>query len=250
MNAVVELKPTQSVPATPMEMLAIAVQQDADLDLLQKLMDLQERWEANEARKAFVRAMAAFKANPPEILKRKHVNIPGGAKFAHATLAEVVDASVAEMSKHGLSHRWATRQEDGAIIVTCIVTHDAGHSESNELRAAPDDSGKKNSIQQVASTVTYLERYTLMAALGLAAKDMDNDGNGAGRKADPVEVPEGFENWKHDMTARADEGLEALTSSWKASADALRRHVIKHHDDWWSETKAKAVQADKKAKAS
>ena len=34
-------------PVTPMEMLTIAVQQNADLDKLQKLMDLQDRWEKN-----------------------------------------------------------------------------------------------------------------------------------------------------------------------------------------------------------
>ena len=43
--------------------------------------------------------------------------------------------------------------------------------------AAPDDTGKKNSIQQVASTVTYLERYTFLSITGLAVEDqIDDDG--------------------------------------------------------------------------
>lgn len=42
---------------TPMGMIALAVQQGADIDKLSKLLELQERWEATEARKAFVVAL-------------------------------------------------------------------------------------------------------------------------------------------------------------------------------------------------
>lgn len=175
-------QPANLPAATPAHLLQIAVSQGADLDRLDKLMQLQERWEANEARKAFVAAMAAFKSEPVRVLKTKQVNIPGAAKFSHATLADVVDAAVAGMGQHGLSHRWDVAQQDGIITVTCVVTHELGHSERTVLQSRPDDSGKKNQIQQVASAVTYLQRYTLMAALGLAASDMqEDDGRGAGQ---------------------------------------------------------------------
>ena len=175
-------QPANLPAATPAHLLQIAVSQGADLDRLDKLMQLQERWEANEARKAFVAAMAAFKSEPVRVLKTKQVNIPGAAKFSHATLADVVDAAVAGMGQHGLSHRWDVTQSDGLITVACIVTHELGHSERTVLQSRPDDSGKKNQIQQVASAVTYLQRYTLMAALGLAASDMqEDDGRGAGQ---------------------------------------------------------------------
>jgi hypothetical protein len=251
MNAVVESREQSTAIAavTPMEMLQIAVQQGADLDRLQKLMDLQERWESNQARKAFVAAMAAFKSEPISILKTKQVNIPGGAKFAHATLADVVDGVCSALAKHGLSHKWETLQDaTKGIVVTCILTHEAGHSERTTLAAMPDDSGKKNSIQQIASTVTYLERYTLMAACGLAAKDMDDDGRAAGKaRRDAPPAPDGYDNWKADMKAVADEGSARLQESWKASSDEIRRYVIKSDDEWWQEIKAKSVQADRKA---
>lgn len=79
------------------------------------------------------------------------------------------------MSKHGLSHRWDVVQKDGQITVTCILTHKGGHSEKISMFAAPDDTGKKNSIQQVASTVTYLERYTFLSITGLAVEDQLDD---------------------------------------------------------------------------
>jgi hypothetical protein len=79
---------------------------------------------------------------------------------------------------------------------------------------------------------------------------MDNDGNSAGRKAESVTDPDGFENWKADMKALADEGMQKLTETWSKSNGDFRRHVIKHYDEWWSEMKAKAAQADKKAQQS
>lgn len=163
-------------PPTPSALLAMAVQQGADLDKLEKLMQLQERWEANEARKAWVAAMNAFKANAPELLKNKTVSF-GDTSYKHATLDHVVKVITESLSKHGLSHRWAVEQLDGGSIrVTCVITHVLGHSESTSLQAGADQSGKKNNIQALGSTVTYLERYTLLAATGLAAKGMDNDG--------------------------------------------------------------------------
>ena len=61
------------------------------------------------------------------------------------------------------------------VSVTCIIAHRDGHSEENTLSAGRDDSGKKNSIQSIGSTITYLQRYTLKSALGLAAS-ADDDG--------------------------------------------------------------------------
>ena len=168
---------------TPAQLLEIAVNQGADLDKLERLMALQERWEANEARREFVQAMAAFKSEPLDIFKRKQIGYTTKdgefVGYKHAELSDVASVVVPSMARHDLSHRWEVKQEGGRIIVTCIVTHKRGHSEAVTLDGAPDNSGKKNAIQQVASTVTYLQRYTLLLATGLAAKDQtDDDGQG------------------------------------------------------------------------
>ena len=172
-------------PANPyMAMVETAMASGRGIEQLDKLLDLQIRWDAEQARKAWHAAMAAFKADPIVIEKRKLVEFATRdndvTSYRHATLADVVDAVVAGMGRHGLSHRWDVSQEGGQVVVTCYVTHRDGHSEKVTMQAAPDTSGKKNSIQQVASAVTYLQRYTLMAAAGVAAKDVDDDGIRAG----------------------------------------------------------------------
>lgn len=172
-------EPRAVAVVTPMQMLQIAMERGADLDRLQQLMDLQQRWEANEARKAFVAAMASFKANPPEILKGKHVRFTtqkGVTEYDHATLADVCAAATKGLADVGISHRWDVTQEGNKVTVACILTHSLGHSERVQMTAGTDDSGGKNAIQAIGSAITYLQRYTLLAATGLAARDQDDDG--------------------------------------------------------------------------
>lgn len=170
------------VSTTPSDLLRIAVEKGADLQQLSTLMDLQERYEANEARKAFVVAMAAFKREPVEIYKRKQVGYKTRegdfVGYKHAELSDVTDAIAPAMAKHGLSFDWDLHQANGVITVDCVVTHVMGHSKKVTMSGAPDASGKKNAIQQTASTITYLQRYTLLAATGMSTKDEDDDGAG------------------------------------------------------------------------
>lgn len=175
-----EKNEVQIVGNTPADMIRMAVAGNANLEQLEKLLELQYRWETNEARKAYHKAMSAFKDNPPEIDKDKKVAF-GNTKYNHASLANVVEKITKELSKHGLSASWNTQQTD-KITVTCRITHVQGHSEETTLSAPSDTSGSKNAIQAIGSTITYLERYTLLAALGLATKDQDDDG----RSAEPI----------------------------------------------------------------
>ena len=180
--AVIDHQPESGALMTLIE--RVALDPNFDVAKLQAMMDMKERWDATEARKAYVAAMAEFKANPPEILKRKQVTFElksgGETSYKHAELADVTAAVIQPLAQAGFSHAWSTRQIDGGQIeVTCTLTHRLGHCESTTLKSASDQSGGKNNIQAIASTVTYLERYTLLMATGLATKGMDDDGRNA-----------------------------------------------------------------------
>lgn len=170
-----ELNVIQAEPTalTPMTLINMAVSQGADVDKLEQLMGLQERWEKNEARKAYVAAVAAFKSDPPDIYKTKLVAF-GNTRYKHALIGDVNAIIIDCLTVHGLSHRWEVDQSNG-ITVSCIITHSMGHSELTKMTAPSDTSGQKNSIQAIASTITYLQRYTLLAATGLTTKDMPDD---------------------------------------------------------------------------
>lgn len=166
---------------TPSEMISQAVSKGADLSQLRELLEIQKDREANEAKKAYHVAMANFKKEPIRIDKDKHVDFAtskGRMKYDHASLANVLEKVTSKLSDHGLSVSWTTKQ-NGYIIVTCKITHSLGHSEETSLQAEADSSGSKNSIQAIGSTITYLQRYTLLSSLGLATADQDNDGSTA-----------------------------------------------------------------------
>jgi len=155
------------------DLLAYAIQQGSSIETIEKMMDLKERNDRYESERQFVEAMNKFRSICPTVEKTKK-----GHNSKYAGLAESIEQIKDAESECGLSHRWTTGKDtDGLVLVTCIVSHTGGHSESTTLSGDPDTSGSKNSIQAVGSTVSYLQRYTLFATLGIAAGDEDTDGN-------------------------------------------------------------------------
>lgn len=166
----------QTQHPTPALLLQMAVQQGADLEKLERLMALQERWEATEARKAFDTAFAAFKAEAVKIVKNRQVTQGPLSGKSYAELFSVVNAVTPALSAHGLSSSWKiTKDEKDWLEVTCTIKHSAGHTESVSMGGPPDIGGAKNAIQARASTVSYLQRYTLKAITGLSEQDDDMD---------------------------------------------------------------------------
>jgi hypothetical protein len=205
---------------TPADLLAIAVNQGADLDKLERLMALQERWEANEARRAYNEAMAAFKAEAIEIIKRKEVDFTtksgNRTSYKHAELSDVIEAVGPALSRHGFSWSWTPSQKQGWIEVTCTLKHRMGHFETATLGGPADDSGGKNAIQAVISTTTYLERHTLKAICGVSEKGEDNDGAGAAARVD---------EWQQRVTEAATEDSLAKVKKDGATAFSKAKDV-------------------------
>lgn len=166
-----DAQPTHSNALTPAEMLDKAIQGGAAIEVVEKLMALQERWEANQARKDFNAAIARAKAEMPAVIRNRE----GHNKKKYADFAAIAATVDPILTKNGLSYRF--RSSDGEKInVTCLLFHESGHAEETTLSGPPDASGNKNAVQAIGSTLTYLQRYSLMQALGLAATD-DDDAN-------------------------------------------------------------------------
>lgn len=172
--------PIVKLDNSPSALISIALSQGTDLDKLERLLALQIKWEENEAKKAYVKAMAAFKAHPPAILKTAHVSYVNSknqeVKWDHAVLGEITEAITNSMSAYGFYHRWEMEQPDVKTVkTTCIITHEMGHSEKVSMQGPPDISGGKDELKAVSSTNTFLQRLTLLAVTGLAAKGLDRE---------------------------------------------------------------------------
>jgi len=179
-----ELSVIPAEQSGPMVIIQAAIASGAamDVDRLAQLMEMQFKWDKEQARKQYFAAMIGLKKLNLIITHDKKVGFEtkgGKTSYTHASLGHVCDSIVKAAAEHGFSHSWATRQEGSMIRVTCMLTHAAGHTESESMEAPPDASGGKNSIQQIKSTITYLQRSTLLAVTGTATTD-DDDGRGAG----------------------------------------------------------------------
>lgn len=226
---------------TPADLLAMAVSQGADLDKLEKLMALQERYEANEARRAFNVAFAEFKAEAVKVIKGTVIKDGPLKGKTHANLHDVVIATAAPLAKHGLAAAWKlTKDEPGLMEVTCVLKHADGHSESVSMSAAPDTGPGRNAIQARGSAKTYLERYTLMAILGLAASDQDDDGAGA-EPEDAGPTRSALQSWIDGVDGCVDRfGLKALKEEMVTAfggAMNIPKRLIRAYNEKWEQVK-------------
>lgn len=219
-------------PITPMQMMQIAIERGANMEMLERLMTLQERYETNEARKAYVAALARFKADPPTIIKNKSASFGAGkTAYTYAGLDQIAATIGAALSLQGLSASWRTEQVEGRIRVTCELRHALGHSEQTSLEAGADTSGSKNGIQAIGSTVTYLSKYTLLAICGLAAGDQDDDAHGADDDAGAELSDEQKETLVSMLKEAKADTVKFLTHFKVGSIDALPPRDFKRARD-------------------
>lgn len=172
---------------SPMALIEAAIASGSNE--LEKLLALQERWEANQARKAYHEAMAKFRETHIVVLRNTTVTDGPLKGKSYAKLIDFVEAAVPALSSCGLSATWeVTKDEKDWIEVACIISHVAGHQTRTMMGGPPDTGGAKNAIQARASTVSYLQKYTFKMAVGLAEQSDDNDGNSAVATITPEQV--------------------------------------------------------------
>lgn len=205
---------------SPMGMMLAAMRQGASLEQIGQMMDLQERWQKAEARKAYDAAFAAFKADGVRIIKGRKVTDGPLKGKSYAELHDIVNAVTEALSRHGLSSWWRLTKDDRDWMeVTCYLRHVGGHEESVSMGGPPDTGGAKNAIQSRASAKTYLERYTLKAILGLSEEMDDNDGNSA-QKVRGEPAPD-LETYPQDRFEANLSQWQKVVESGRKTADAL-----------------------------
>ncbi len=187
MNAELDLSPAPAAPDSSGALVSmierLAVDPRVDVDKLDRLLQMQERVMDRNARAAFDAAVSIAKGEIGPIHKNKTVDFTsqkGRTNYRHEDFAEVARTVDPVLKRHGLSYRFRAAQSGPKLSVTCVLSHRDGFSEETTLEAENDNSGNKNSIQAVGSSATYLQRYTLKLALGLAASADDDAKSASG----------------------------------------------------------------------
>jgi hypothetical protein len=122
-------------------------------------------------------ALSELQAEMPVVAKSKKARVPtksgGSYEYTYAGLAEVSEAALPLLSKHGLAFSACPRGTDHGYELAGILLHTSGE----RIEGALPIYG--NSPQEIGSAITYARRYLLGSMTGLVTDDDDDDGTAA-----------------------------------------------------------------------
>ncbi len=153
-----------------------AIEKDIDVDKFAKLVDIVKMLENEKAKRDFYEALSNFQGECPTVMKKSEVNMGyGKPHYNYASLGDIITEIQKPLQKYGLSYHWRVNNDDSFIEVTCILAHRSGYELQTSISAAKDATPGKSNVQAIASTITYLKRYTLISLLGIGTADPDDD---------------------------------------------------------------------------
>lgn len=180
-NSVENILTTAPTNVTPAELIMAAVSGQADLDKVEKLLSLQERWEANQARKVFALAFSEVQEKISAVVKTK-INPQTQSKYAD--LSNVIESAKPVYTKYGFSvifYEGDTPLPEHVRIYADVL-HSAGHKETYHYDVPMDGVGIKGNanmtkIHAKASSISYGRRYLMCMIWNIPTAD--DDGNKA-----------------------------------------------------------------------
>jgi hypothetical protein len=177
--AVVEQNQTNSVLAV---ISRAATDTNVDIGKMERLLDMQERVMAKDAEMAFYSDMSELQDEMPTIKKEGAITVNGSVRSRYARFEDILGQTKHLLKKYGFSVAFKSNFVEGQLEITGTLSHRQGHHESTTMRLPFDDSGAKNSVQQIGSSVSYGKRYVYCMLLNINITEDDDDGNAADPK--------------------------------------------------------------------
>lgn len=216
----------------------LAADPKVPVEKLERLIAMQERILAVQAKAAFFAAFAQMQGEIPVITKRGEIVVEGKVRSTFAKHEDIQRIVRPILTKYGFALRHRNEFVDGGKLkIVGILSHRAGHTEQDEFVGAADTSGSKNAIQALGSTRQYGMRYTTIALLNIASEDEDDDGVSATGEnlpsthtsqltpAAPVQHPSGYLGWLDALRQSAMEGMPRFSAAWNEAPNAFRQRL-------------------------
>lgn len=191
-----------------------AADPQCDIEKMERLMQMHERFQARQAEQQYAEALAAMQENLPSISERGDAN----GRYKYALWEDINETLKQVLARHGFALSFRTRTDKG-IEVEGVLTHKAGHSERTTITLPADGSGNKNAVQAVASSISYGKRYTAGALLNFTSHGEDDDAFLAGQADSSLRDAALADLLKR--VAEADDA-EALTKVWQSGVAVLQ----------------------------
>jgi hypothetical protein len=235
-TAVAVHQPQQQVavaaPRSLLEVIALAVRDPAcDAAKMNAMLDVQERIEARDAKKAFNDAFILLQGELPVIRADRKIEIKAKDSTGerngrvlqstpYATFANIMKICFPILQKHGFTLAFSTEpMPDGRLLVRGHLKG-YGHEQTTAFPLPAETSGSKNNLQGWGSSQSYGKRYCTIALLNIiseAIEDADTDGH----KGNFVRSKDGFADIPEETVKITDKQLEELLNllTWAGISD-------------------------------
>jgi hypothetical protein len=142
----------------------------------------------------------------------------GKYKYDYADLGDTVKLTRPVLAKHGLVVLTPIHDHGDDLACTVVVLHTSGE----RLDFGPLSFPHGETAQATGSWVTYMRRYALLAALGMAAGDDDDGASAAPRKAQGRKAPPKASHDTHEMIRQTiavlnDDERSEFVAWWKSN---------------------------------
>lgn len=162
--------------ANPLALLDKAISSGIDPDKLGKLMDLAERWQANQAAAEWASSVTRFQGLMPAIEEKKGIpDKQGKIKYHYAPLEDIMEIAQPLLTECGIAVSYDSKPHTDKIMsYTCNVSVGT-HTKSTTVYLGLPEIPLANDSQKAGGALEYGRRYSLIAALNLRIKGMDDD---------------------------------------------------------------------------
>lgn len=162
---------------TSTDLITMALQNKVDVSVLERLVALKEKTDAQFSKNEFIKAMAEFQKNCPVINKAKKVKDKQGKdRYSFAPLDDIISQTKGTIAKAGLSYTFKITNTDKTLTASCVVTHVSGHSEESSFIVPIGSEEYMTEVQKFGARATFAKRYAFTNAFGIMTGDEDVDG--------------------------------------------------------------------------
>ncbi|MBX6334199.1 ERF family protein [Candidatus Saccharibacteria bacterium] len=227
----IETKDLRKLEETPKDIVLVALERGAPVDVIERVVRLRQSLEADAARRAWQQALARAQAEMPVISRTRTARIQsarGAYSYDYTPLEDVVHVAGPVLTRHGFSWRWDYEFGDAAVTATCYLSHGTGHTECATFRCPVITKEGGNAAHAVASARTYAARYAFISVAGIVVGGEDDD---AAAQTDAPDDKEQSDRAKTAILARLmqAQSMEQLRELYKG-LDRSQRSVLSQEE--------------------
>lgn len=192
-----EIELNGNLNVNPQALIKIALEKNVAIDVLEKLLSMRERLQAEQAEIEFRESMSGFQSSCPVIVKHKEIMDKNGrVRYRYAPLDDIVKQIKPLFEQYGLSYDIDTQTTSNppGISVTVKVCHKLGHSKTTSFQVPVDKDSYMSEPQKWASAQTFAKRYAFCNGFGILTGDEDDDTVILVKASEPLKPTPGFQS--------------------------------------------------------